>query len=973
MPQFPKFSFTSPKTGKQYDFDWTNPGQPTAADFKNLELEVEKLEAGEEKPSLVSRAKQFAKDTVSGLAHMGKTSARIVTGDMSGIPDMLDIGKGMIEPLTSNAPEYSGHPATRVAGMFGFPVKNIKEDYAAGNYGALAGDILPPIALEALSGAAGAGATKLLRGKKPQLPPGPKTLPDIEVPPMSEAIELPQVQAPATFESLIKPPEKFSPTNVIKEPTLNTPANTFGPDRTYPKPVDEPVIKKGRNYGISDRDFLADNPVMQTVPDRLRPEAPNVTRIREALPARTRELIEKPIKAKEKVEFVSDEPTPPEKIKKDVEKNAKRVGLKDEQVNEAVTKATENQAIWKKAWDQVATARVEQLRQLGDAGKEIADLITSHETGSRQLGGEYSLRFDKAFRELSKPEQSRLIKILDGQEKMTYDTPINIQNAYNQVRSGTKELGESMEKSGVHLKVGPGESIPFKMMEGEYFPRNYPPDFWDARKPDIYAKLTAEGIAPEEISKIIENAKMFGESYLSPQHARTSNIPGYLEDPRILRQYAYDVTERVSRAEKFGVRDIGDAKSPISQLIAKTTNPEKATKLLTEYFDRGTKHPDWSYKVADKVTKFEVATKLSQFALNNMTDVATLPVATDIRSSLKGIAQTVFDYSKSKDIAMESGNLAILQQEALHDIGMGSKLSKIYGINTVEEFLRTTQAMTGRAYVKSLFKDLKAKPADVTLRARFGRFVDGDIDSILKQDELTPTQIKQASGRTSELSASVPTKSSLPPGFTDVNPILRVPLLFKRFAVSTTRNLKNTIMNEPTHMGKVQKAGTALLAYAIAGEAVGDLKAVANGLVSHMTGDDKESITEKVAKRGSENLYSTGYAPADRMIANAMQSWLFGILGEAGEAVTHGAKGVAGFLGGPVLGDVMEGADLAKGFMDESMRPGGDYKSEGKRLLQSGARRIPFVGPGINQGLKKKEGKGSQYAPSLPNIKPPKF
>lgn len=603
------------------------------------------------------------------------------------------------------------------------------------------------------------------------------------------------------------------------------------------------------------------------------------------------------------------------------------------------------QSWFRDVYDRIGTSVLTQLKG-GLLSKEIsrplANLLTSTRTEANRLGGHYANIIRQASKGLSKEENLLAYRILDGTAQISDVTPGNVKVAVAKIRRVTEELGDLAETSGIHIKIGPGESVPFKKMEGPYAHHTYPSDFF-ADEESLITRLIESGRTPEEARKIVENSRTFGERFISPTHAREFNVPGYIEDLGVMEKYAYDMAERITQARNFGAKDIADPASPISQLIARSGNPEKANRLVTEYLNRGTKAHTNIQKAAQAIVRFEVLSHLSLSGINQLADLAGVPVRTGFVNFAKGIGETIKDYEKAVGKATETGALAIMKKEILKDVSQGKFESFAYGLSKAEEVVRTVSAMSGRAAVQDLFGRLQRNPGNTRLKKELGRLLDGNIDEILKQKELTAEQINSAAGRTVELVNSIPDKLSLPPAFTYYNPLVRIPLLFKRFAFTTTSNLSKAILEDP------RRLIPAIISYGLAGEAVGDVKAAITGAAQGaVSGDIQDKIIEAVANRDEKSPFDFGHPVMNRAVANLMQSWFLGIFGDMAEAGSRGWRGAAGFAAGPVGSDAFEAVDVINQGVRGNINP----------AVRGAARRVPFIGPGLSEALRPERKRG---------------
>jgi len=148
------------------------------------------------------------------------------------------------------------------------------------------------------------------------------------------------------------------------------------------------------------------------------------------------------------------------------------------------------------------------------------------------------------------------------------------------------------------------------------------------------------------------------------------------------------------------------------------------------------------------------------------------------------------------------------------------------------------------------------------------------------------------------------------------HPIAEIPLIFKKYAFTQTRIIRDAVMENPG-----RNIPLALALYATMGEAIGDVKAGVKGTVSG------QGAGQAIADRG-EGL--------ERVFANLGQAWALGILSDL---IGSGSKasGLAEFIGGPVVSDIGKAGYGA--YQAAQGKP--------KPLLKQGAQAIPFVGSGI--------------------------
>lgn len=639
---------------------------------------------------------------------------------------------------------------------------------------------------------------------------------------------------------------------------------------------------------------------------------------------------------KMKAEIESKDPSSTKTVAEAVTKASEDIPVEPAKAEQIVRNITKD-SWFRDVYDRLFTGVDTQLKKISP---QLANLAYKARTEGNQLGGEWASKIKKVSKGLSKEDNLLAYRILDGQAKITDTTPGNVKAAVSKIRAITEEIGEIGEQSGIHIKVGPGESVPFKRMEGEYAPHQYPAEFFKDEG-SLIQKLIESGKTAAEAEQIAKNSRLFSERFISPQHAREFNMPGYIEDLGVFEKYAYEMAERVKQAEHFGAMDVSPgADTPINRLIEQSTNPEKARRLATEMLDRGIKADPNIHKAAQFVVNAEVLTHLSLSAINQISDLAGVPVRTGTRNFVSGLYQTLRNYGAAVEGATESGALAIMKKEILKDISQGHWASTSYGLSKMEEVVRTVSSTSGKAAIQDLFGKIKSGKLSTSqlkrARSEFGRLLDGDIDTILKQDKLTQKQINLAAGRTVELVNSIPDKLSLPPAFTYHNPLVRIPLLFKRFAFTTTKNLAQAIQQNP------RRVIPALVTYGLLGEVTGDAKAAVMASVHR----DMDKVVDAVSKRSDKTPFGDfGNKHVNRAVTNLMQSWFLGLFGDVAEGVSRGWRGTAGLVGGPVASDLYELADVT----NQAVR--GNFDPAKKSALK----RVPFIGAGLAKTEEKKK------------------
>ena len=585
----------------------------------------------------------------------------------------------------------------------------------------------------------------------------------------------------------------------------------------------------------------------------------------------------------------------------------------------------------RQVYDKIGTSSARQLERFGPKGEELSKLMHTTRTEGARLGGEYASRVREVAKTLNQKEHFNVVDALDGQISVGKLSPKESQ-AYTELRKVTEELGELGEQSGMHIRTAEGKSVPFSRAKENYFPHKYPDRFFE--RGDLVDQLIKQGKTAEQAQRLIDRSRQFGERYISPQHAREFNLPGYHRKLEVLEKYAYDMGQRITESKAYGARDIADKSSTISKLINSTSNPAKANELINNILGRGPKFDSASHTVGSAVRRFQVATHLSQFIINNVGDLALVPHRAGIKNFFSAVKETLSNPKMATTKATKTGALAILRREALKDMELGNFTAKAYGIAPMEKALRTISSLSGRSAALDFFN--KAKKGNRRAARDLSELIDVPIEEIMKLDKLSPEQVDFAGGRMVEITSGLPDKLTLPPAFLG-HPILTLPLLFKRFAFTTTKNIVSAIRANP-------KAAPAIMATYIAiGEVTGDIKAGIKGAVRAAVDEDTdlvEGITDKILKRG--DYIGSGNVAIDRLLANAMQSWLFGLIGDVTESFSRGGKSVAGLVGGPVGSDIMEFADSGRALI----------KGNASQAKKTVLKRVPFIGAGLADQIK---------------------
>ena len=545
---------------------------------------------------------------------------------------------------------------------------------------------------------------------------------------------------------------------------------------------------------------------------------------------------------------------------------------------------------WKRVGQDIGTAVSTIIEKSGQTGPALARMLTKTRFDADGLAGKWTVAAKEATAGLNEKQIQEYVMSRDT--GMVPTDPAVIR-ALDKRALLDQEVVSTMKGSGAGFRTGEGKT---EFQERtNYWPHIYPPEFFKNAQSAVDA-LMKDGMTAEEAKVALKNASRFGERIISPLHERQSNAPGYRTDLQADYLHLNNMAKRATEAKDFGPLDIADPSSPISKLVAGTHDPARISELVSQHLGRDVPEAttrDWG-GVSRGIMKAETIMHLSQFMISNMSQLATVPLRSNIGAYAKALKDTTFNFKKTVGEAEGTGALQTIHQDILREVGGESNVSKVFGMKKSETFNRTVAAAAGKGTAEALFKQLKKDPNNARARARLDNLLLEDVNAVLQQDALTPEQTARAGGRMSEITQGRAQSMDLPPIWSK-HPAMDLIFLYKKYAFRQTKILKDAIMENPT-----RNIPLALAMYTAMGEVVGDAKAGIKGAASGMFSDEGpiQGAAEAIGARG-ENL--------NRVVANLGQAWALGLMADALGAATSGDEMAAfQFLGGPVIGDVTE-------------------------------------------------------------------
>jgi len=559
-------------------------------------------------------------------------------------------------------------------------------------------------------------------------------------------------------------------------------------------------------------------------------------------------------------------------------------------------------------------------------GKSIAGMIDKYRSEVGRTSGQISAEIKDVVTPLNKDQYTEFQQAVDAGGNSS--DPM-VQNAIDVVRNIDQNFTQRATNSGLHLKTSEGELVPFTGKDN-YWPRMYPPEMFKD-KPALIERLIKSGIAPDAAFNAVNNARKFGERLIDPQNARVLDLPEHRKDLGALLKHYDDMAHRIGSAEIFGVKDIADPETPISQLVAQTKDPIRVTKILRQYLDREGGVSPHEADFVKSVSRVTTAFYLSKFALSNSNQLAFVPVVTNFKSTGKAVAQFLRSPKNTWREAEATGALQTVMQEAMRDAGGESVVSKAFLIKASEGSNRVISSIAGKYFVKDLFT--KAKKGNVRAIKSLENLTLDTWDNMKDQDTLTDKQIAYGATRVTEKTQGRAQSIDLPYNW-DRSPYINLLLLYKKYAFVQGRLVKDAIKDNPA-----RNIPLLLALFQGAGEVTGDAKAVLSGMI---TGDPSQAVEDRGKYVGTTNPI------VNRAIQNYTDSMFLGLIGDALQATRSGKTSMYQTTVGPVISLPIEtGGNMMTDAGNKNLTV---KKSQTLRGLAS---HVPYIGSGINRYMRK--------------------
>jgi len=510
------------------------------------------------------------------------------------------------------------------------------------------------------------------------------------------------------------------------------------------------------------------------------------------------------------------------------------------------------------------------LGRFGQAGKNLV-LATQQATADAfGFSGKQTAAIRRVLAEAAPNKSQRtaiLEEAIDHVERGTTSSNPNVQKVVD-IYKANDALGTKLYKeSGVKVKNAAGDTVPFEARE------NYWPHKWDDATVQKNRAQILDAIMKDNPGWSLDQAEMAlfkgkkeGYGFLDALHARRTDLAGYRKDVDVIKGHYIDMARKAFNDKVLGgLKDDGSfAKAQLDQ-IGKEFGPEarvKAEQILERYLDKDMPTFDATLMgdAAKGMTRFEAITKLGMSTVGNMLGgTAMVGSRTRLTNMAKAFAESVT--ADGRNAAEEMGVLGSLFRDSAKDVGYGSDVSKIYGIAGTEKHLRTFAGLAGKHEAQTLFKEVKAGGfrAENKMKQLQDLILEPDMNKVLQQTELSPSQIDRAGSRMTDLTQGRADSMNLPRAWSHPNPMVNVLTQFKKYAFIHSRNLKDAMKRNPAMIPRL--AGLMVGA----GEGVAALRGIVSGR------ERPENIPERILD-DLANAYGAGYV-GDVFSAASQDSW----------------------------------------------------------------------------------------------------
>jgi len=602
----------------------------------------------------------------------------------------------------------------------------------------------------------------------------------------------------------------------------------------------------------------------------------------------------------------------------------------------------QNKSIFRRLADALFVSGEKQMERMGPIGTEIRKVLSEVEYSKRELFNKFAGPFVDITKRLKGPEIENYVLSMDGSA-----TPMNpnVASAVAESRKITDLMGQLAEQAGVRMKTPKGELVPFKPV-AQYWPHR--PVNPVARASFIDELMNNNPkLSRSQAERLARQFQNESEWFNSPQHSRMFGTFEWRKDLNSMTDHMADMADIISRAKILGPGDIGRKGTVISNLIERAPDPARASELVRTHLRGGMDKNNEFYQAVKAVnriaTKSQIFSKLGMFPISNLNNQLPTMLHGDLPAFASSVLKTITGSPTLKALAKDYGTASVGEIPVGILSEAGKKKVPIVGdmVKWSEDFARTIATGTGHGTAQSLFKAAKAGDK-MSIRRLGDLLLQDDVSQVLSQERLTPEQLKFGTQRFVELAQQLESGMKLPPAWVN-EPLLHIPLIFKRFSFQGTKSVKDAILSNPG-----RNIPLFLVASPLLGELTGDLKSLVYGVIRGAPEPEgmldaiafelagRHKFVERMSGINSEES-DLGLA-ANRLTADILQSWGLGLIADMLQGALGGKNAGYSALFGPAIDQALS---IVTGIA------GGDLTSLGREGLRS----IPAIGPGLQRRL----------------------
>ena len=476
----------------------------------------------------------------------------------------------------------------------------------------------------------------------------------------------------------------------------------------------------------------------------------------------------------------------------------------------------------------------EEFKRMGKPGEAIADMFARARTDA-------PIRYDGYVKDIA----NDLRQIIKGRHKDV--SQADFEKIVDRIQGDTKvKLTDAQENLATRIKASLTQAQQDMLDRGmitevkdTYFPEKYISGLKTARK-----ELEEKGWAEDEITAELQQRASKSKGFIGMEKKPTG-LAGARKDPSVLIEELRDVAHRVERADNFGVDALGEG-SKLMNAVNATNQPLRAKSLAHRIIKNSRQVSDDEKKVTNIFKAWATASALSQAAVSQIGGA--VPIFA--RNSLKDAIGSIGEAFKKDENYEFLRNANAFQDFSSHfdDNRIGQVLYKNYLIEGAQNAMTHWAGRTGLATAKTLVETLRKDPTNKLAREQLKDLVLDDIDTVLKQDDLTEHQMKRAMRRMGEITQGSPEQEKLPYHWVGSG-FRQIPQIFLRMGFQGTKAIKDGL-KQGSMMDKIGTAAKVAGSGLVAGELIGDIKeipkTVGEVVQSNLdfSGDNRDFFTE---------------------------------------------------------------------------------------------------------------------------------